>query len=83
MGQSDTDPPSILLDNIPESALFYYVHSYAIQCAQPGTALGGCDYGQNFTAAFSTGQTYGVQFHPEKSQKHGLTMLKNFITRAG
>jgi glutamine amidotransferase len=75
--------PSILLDDIPESALFYYVHSYAIHCAQPDDAFGGCDYGLNFTSAFSTGRTYGVQFHPEKSQKHGLAMLKNFITKAG
>jgi glutamine amidotransferase len=75
--------PSILLDGIPESALFYYVHSYAIHCAQPDTALGGCDYGLSFISAFSLDQTYGVQFHPEKSQKHGLAMLNNFITKAG
>ena len=75
--------PSILLDDIPENALFYYVHSYAIHCANASDAFGGCDYGLEFTSAFSREQTYGVQFHPEKSQKHGLAMLKNFITKAG
>jgi glutamine amidotransferase len=73
----------ILLDDIPDSALFYYVHSYAIHCTRPQSAWGCCDYGLSFTSAFSDGLVYGVQFHPEKSQKHGLTMLKNFITKAG
>jgi len=73
--------PSALLDGIPENALFYYVHSYAIHCAQPAITVGECEYGESFTAAFETGRVHGVQFHPEKSQKHGLTLLKNFITK--
>ncbi len=73
--------PSFLLDGIPENALFYYVHSYAIHCAQESQVLGLCDYGGAFAGAVATGQVYGVQFHPEKSQKHGLTLLKNFITK--
>jgi glutamine amidotransferase len=75
--------PFFLFDDIPESALFYYVHSYAIHCAQPDPVVGSCDYGEIFTAAFAKDQIYGVQFHPEKSQKHGLALLKNFITKAG
>jgi glutamine amidotransferase len=74
---------SFLFDDIPEGALFYFVHSYAIHCAQSVPVIGACDYGETFTAAFGTGQVYGVQFHPEKSQKHGLALLRNFITKTG
>lgn len=74
--------PSILFEDIPPTALFYYVHSYAMHCARPEHMVGFCDYGGSFTAAFEFGHVYGVQFHPEKSQKHGLTLLRNFLTNA-
>ncbi len=74
---------SPLFEEIPDDALFYYVHSYAIHCTSSTSVIGSCDYGENFAAAFCAGQIYGVQFHPEKSQKHGLKLLHNFITRTG
>jgi glutamine amidotransferase len=73
--------PSVLFADIPTEALFYYVHSYAVYCAHVDPVIGSCDYGGTFTAAFETGRIFGVQFHPEKSQKYGLMVLRNFITK--
>ena len=68
-----------LLTDVPEEALFYYVHSYHIDCDDQSIVFGKCEYGMEFTAAFQQGNIYGTQFHPEKSQLHGLTLLKNFL----
>lgn len=74
---------SILFEGVPEDALFYYVHSYAA-VPEPGAAwlVGDCDYGGRFVAAFELANIYGTQFHPEKSQRHGLAVLGNFLDRA-
>jgi glutamine amidotransferase len=73
---------SFLFDGVPENALFYYVHSYAIHCRNSSQVIGSCEYGESFAAAVATDRVYGVQFHPEKSQKHGLKLLNNFIAGA-
>ena len=72
---------SILFTEIPEDALFYYVHSFHVQCADEELVYGECEYGQRFTAVFQKGNIFGTQFHPEKSQLHGLTVLRNFLER--
>jgi glutamine amidotransferase len=72
---------SILFRNIPPTALFYYTHSFHVKCNKKDNKLGECDYGMKFTAAFNKGNIYGTQFHPEKSQLHGLNMLKNFLEK--
>jgi imidazole glycerol-phosphate synthase subunit HisH len=73
---------SILFEGVPEDALFYYVHSFRIVCGQPDIVIGECEYGQTVTAAFQQGNVFGTQFHPEKSQLHGLTLLRNFLERS-
>lgn len=73
---------SILFEGIPHDALFYYVHSFYIQCKNRDIVIGECEYGIRFTAAFNQNNIYGTQFHPEKSQLSGLTLLKNFLTKA-
>ncbi len=73
---------SVLYEGVPPDALFYFVHSYHIACADPAIVIGECEYGQRFTAAFQQENIYGTQFHPEKSQLHGLTLLKNFLDKA-
>jgi glutamine amidotransferase len=85
VGWDDVARPhrSALFDDIPADALFYYVHSFAIHCACEDIVIGTCDYGGSFAAAFQVGSTYGVQFHPEKSQQCGLMVLRNFITKTG
>jgi glutamine amidotransferase len=72
---------SILFEGIPKDALFYYTHSYYVKCNRQEDILGLCNYGIEFTAAFQKANIYGTQFHPEKSQLHGLNMLKNFIEK--
>lgn len=70
-----------LFVDVPDDALFYYVHSYAMQPCMADLAVATCDYGSRFMASFQAGMVYGVQFHPEKSQQHGLTVLRNFVER--
>lgn len=84
VGWDDLDQigDSVLFDKIPSGALFYYVHSYHIECAAPDTIIGECEYGVRFVAAFQSGNIFGTQFHPEKSQLAGLNLLKNFLERA-
>lgn len=57
----------------------YFVHSYAMQCAQPSDCLAVTDYGGPVTAMVARANLAGTQFHPEKSQALGLTLLGNFL----
>lgn len=72
---------SVLYDGIAEDTLFYYVHSYRIQCHNKNVVIGECEYGEKFVAAYNQDNIFGTQFHPEKSQKAGLAMLNNFLTK--
>jgi len=72
----------VLFDDVPNESLFYYVHSYALRPADRRIVVGECDYGGRFAAAVQSGSIFGTQFHPEKSQLHGLTLLKNFLARS-
>lgn len=67
-----------LFHNIPrKKAYFYFVHGYAFPADTEG-AIALSEYGTSFAAAFRIGKAYGVQFHPEKSGKNGLILLKNW-----
>lgn len=72
---------SALLANIPRDAVFYYVHSYRLDSIDQDLVVGECDYGGRFPAMIETGNIYATLFHPEKSQRHGLTLLRNFLDR--
>ncbi len=56
----------------------YFAHSYAAPADARGAALL-CDHGRTYCAALADGNLYGVQFHPEKSQKVGLALLDRFV----
>jgi glutamine amidotransferase len=71
----------VLWENIPENTLFYYVHSFYVDCKSDVIVVGECKYGVNFTSAIKQNNIYGTQFHPEKSQYYGLELLKNFIEK--
>ena len=68
-----------LFAGIEDGEQFYFVHSYRVQNAAVDDVIAWCEYGDAFPAAVKLGQcAYGVQFHPEKSGKNGLRLLKNF-----
>ena len=73
-----------LFRGIPDQTYFYFVHSYYTDLADAGTgAAGATDYGRPYASAVGRGNLLAVQFHPEKSQRWGLQMLKNFADLAG
>lgn len=57
---------------------FYFVHSYVIQPEDPLVIRGVADYGIKLPACIQKGNIFAFQFHPEKSGKHGLELLRNF-----
>jgi len=67
---------SPLLDDLPQFPYFYFVHSYHAPATE--TAVGATCYGIDYVSAVARGRMLAVQFHPEKSQKNGLTLLRNF-----
>jgi glutamine amidotransferase len=58
---------------------FYFVHSYYAVCRHAEDVLGTACHGSVFTAAFSHANIYGVQFHPEKSHRFGMALMKRFV----
>ena len=85
MGWDDLDrcAASPLFADMPEDALFYYAHSYRLVLdREDDHVIGTCDYGGRFPAALERGNIHAVQFHPEKSQRHGLALLRNFMAHA-
>ncbi len=58
---------------------FYFTHSYHAVCANEGDMLATTEYGYAFAAAYSRESVYGVQFHPEKSHRFGMALIKNFL----
>ena len=69
-----------LCAGIGDEADFYFVHSYHTVPVNQDIIAGTCDYGSDFVACISQENIFATQFHPEKSQRDGLTMLKNFLT---
>jgi glutamine amidotransferase len=76
--QAVADHP--LLKSIKNGDHAYFVHSYHAECANAGDVLATTPYGQTVTAVVGQGNIMGTQFHPEKSQTTGLTLLKNFVS---
>ncbi|MBK8892440.1 MAG: imidazole glycerol phosphate synthase subunit HisH [Dechloromonas sp.] len=70
-----------LIDTLPEEARFYFVHSYQVRCNDLRDVLLETTYGEGFHSAFRSGNIWGVQFHPEKSHKFGMALLRNFAER--
>ncbi len=70
---------SPLLEGISEKDFFYFVHSYHVKCEGGDCAVAQTHYGHNFTSVIQRENIFGTQFHPEKSHKAGLQILKNFV----
>jgi glutamine amidotransferase len=71
--------PSALLDSLAPDARFYFVHSFHMVCADPGDELASATHGIEFTCAVRRQNIWGVQFHPEKSLRHGLALMRAFV----
>jgi glutamine amidotransferase len=68
-----------LLRNVTQGSYAYFVHSFYARIPDPAIILAYTDYGINFPAVVGRGNVFGAQFHPEKSQATGQTLLKNFL----
>lgn len=81
MGWNDLviDHTHPVLEGINTGDHAYFVHSYAMQVANPAERLAHVDYGGDVTAIIGRDNMIGMQFHPEKSQDAGLRMIGNFL----
>ena len=71
-----------ILAGLPEEPYFYFVHSYYVEPAEPSVTAGVTEYGHRFTSVIWRENLFATQFHPEKSQAAGLTLLRNFASLA-
>lgn len=69
---------SCLFKDMYEEPRFYFVHSYYVSCKSKTNVLAETHYGIDFTSAIVKDNIHGVQFHPEKSHKFGMKVLKNY-----
>ncbi|MBD8082316.1 imidazole glycerol phosphate synthase subunit HisH [Chryseobacterium caseinilyticum] len=67
-----------LLNGLEKNSLFYFLHSYYIDCHEDNEILGISEFAGSFASAVNTGNIYGTQFHPEKSHSNGEKLLFNF-----
>ncbi len=70
--------PSPLTDGLGDAAAFYHVHSLAPEPAVATDVVGRGEYGERFVSIVERDNVMGVQFHPEKSSRDGLALLRNF-----
>lgn len=72
-------PDSPLWRGLPDNSYAYFVHSYYGEPADPSWIAGSTDYGISFCSAVARDNLFAIQFHPEKSQDMGETILRNFV----
>jgi len=70
--------PNVLTADLGSEPRYYFVHSYCVHVDDPAHSLMKTHYGIDFDSAIGHGNIYGVQFHPEKSHRFGMQILKNF-----
>lgn len=68
--------------NMYDDASFYFVHSYYVECASTEDIAATTGYGFEFTSSLQHQNIFATQFHPEKSHKYGLLLMKNFVEAA-
>jgi glutamine amidotransferase len=81
IGWNEVEPAddSPLFAGIPPRADFYFVHSFHVRCRDASDVLATTPYCGGFVSAIARGNVFATQFHPEKSQHHGLRLLRNFL----
>jgi glutamine amidotransferase len=68
-----------LIENSGEEQRFYFVHSYHVVPHATEITIGMASHGVEFCAAFQSENIFGVQFHPEKSHRFGMALIKRFV----
>ena len=68
-----------LFEGVKDESYFYFVHSYYCDSGEPEFTAGETEYGVNYTSMVWKENIFAVQFHPERSQKNGLDVLRNFV----
>lgn len=82
MGWSEVDAtrPSWVIDSAgPELSRFYFLHGFHVVCNDETDIVGQARYGEPIVAAALRGRVAGVQFHPEKSHRHGLGLFTRYL----
>jgi len=81
VGWNEVEPVNgaTLFDGIAPGSDFYFVHSYHLDVVETAQVQGRTPYCDSFVSAVGRDNIYGVQFHPEKSQKAGFKLLTNFL----
>ena len=77
--EAEVSAPGRLFAGIPEGAFVYFVHSYYLQAEDPSIVKAKSDYGIPFDASVESDNVFACQFHPEKSERVGMQILKNFL----
>jgi glutamine amidotransferase len=82
MGWADIHPASTArLFDAGSELRFYFTHSYMVRCDDQADVAGTYDFDEAVVCAVQHDNIYGVQFHPEKSHRFGMKLLRNFIER--
>jgi glutamine amidotransferase len=68
-----------LVDMADPGQRFYFVHSYHAECREGSDVIATAHHGYDFAAAVSRGNVFGAQFHPEKSHRFGMALMKRFL----
>jgi glutamine amidotransferase len=81
--QVSQSSPHPLWKDVPDNSRFYFVHSYYVHAEKQEKVSGVTNYGTDIVAALADDNIFATQFHPEKSQTVGLTLLRNFLNWDG
>lgn len=81
MGWNSLQPAALdpLFAGLPAEAYFYFVHSFVCEPVEQADVLATTEYGERFCSVVRRGNVRGLQAHPEKSQRCGATLLRNFL----
>jgi len=73
------DRPTPLVTGLEQEPDFYFVHAYTFHVHDPGHVVATTEYGERFCSVLQRDNLCGVQFHPEKSQRAGIKLARNFL----
>jgi glutamine amidotransferase len=71
--------PNPILEATASEQRFYFVHSFHAVCTDPSDVIAVAHHGIEFSAAIGRGNVLGAQFHPEKSHRFGLALMRRFV----